>query len=699
MIETSNDHTSFAEFIIQDNAAESIKERIQLVRILSRSSTLPKVEDIYIRSFPSNPDSFFIEPGRSIRIGVNLLNSPVAALLCIRYSLEWQIWFKNQNKEMFDPRICDLAACNVAAKFYNLTPQKDKAAIKQVPRDIADIIFRFQSVDDFSNVLSDADFKTLGLFHDQNYPQSKINNDYIEILHHLANPLEHMLMSGGDLRLNVDPNRLLNVYGCRPFPRPEAFSFASSTATSISNVAFNQTEYQRESLIRESLKKGIFETAALFSKNIRTELKKALTLPTSTSLILAPSGTDITLQVAGICQSIFKKDIVHILVASDETGSGVPLALQGKHFSDRTSQGYDVEKGSSVKGFRDVELVNIKLRNQKGELKRTSDVDHEVYDSITQAFDNNKQPVLHVMDQSKMGYSAPSEKCLQKLQDEFGKSLLVLIDNSQLRMDQKDIRDYISRGYLMTVTGSKFFTGPPFNGALIIPEKIKEDWINVDDSLPRGLNEYYYKNEWPENWDLSKKLKEGINFGVKMRWYSSIIEIERYFQTPLSLRYLGLEMFCDHVAESIEQASFLEHLPDYNDTTNSASEPQKIKDRRSIFPFFVKLGNSVLNQKEINKLYRLLNRDLSGKIDEESDESKRWAGQACHIGQPVNVTYKDGTPSGVVRISLGSRVISKSWKDRDASIFFKKIEAQMIQVDIIIRKIELILNHPDWLKD
>jgi len=44
-------------------------------------------------------------------------------------------------------------------------------------------------------------------------------------------------MSGGDLRLNIDEIHLLNKYGCRPFPRPDAFTFASSTASSSAPCA------------------------------------------------------------------------------------------------------------------------------------------------------------------------------------------------------------------------------------------------------------------------------------------------------------------------------------------------------------------------------------------------------------------------------------------------------------------------------
>ena len=36
-------------------------------------------------------------------------------------------------------------------------------------------------------------------------------------------PLEQILTSGGDTRLHLDPATMVNGYGCRPFPRPEAY--------------------------------------------------------------------------------------------------------------------------------------------------------------------------------------------------------------------------------------------------------------------------------------------------------------------------------------------------------------------------------------------------------------------------------------------------------------------------------------------
>jgi len=100
-------------------------------------------------------------------------------------------------------------------------------------------------------------------------------------------------------------------------------------------------------------------------------------------------------------------------------------------------------------------------------------------------------------------------------------------------------------------------------------------------------------------------------------------------------------------------------------------------------------------------IYQLLNQKLSGLLEQtgENNDNGLLADQVCHIGQPVKAVYKDGTPSAVLRISLGARVISESWKEQDVSLFFQKIEDQMSQVDTIIRKIEFILNHPQWWRD
>ena len=93
----------------------------------------------------------------------------------------------------------------------------------------------------------------------------------------------------------------------------------------------------------------------------------------------------------------------------------------------------------------------------------------------------------------------------------------------------------------------------------------------------------------------------------------------------------------------------------------------------------------------------MLNSDISDQFGTSSLEIIRLAAQKCHIGQAVNVKYGHDFQSAVLRISLGARVISESWVNRDISIYFRNIEAQMNQITVIIKKIELILNSPELL--
>jgi hypothetical protein len=93
----------------------------------------------------------------------------------------------------------------------------------------------------------------------------------------------------------------------------------------------------------------------------------------------------------------------------------------------------------------------------------------------------------------------------------------------------------------------------------------------------------------------------------------------------------------------------------------------------------------------------LLNSDISNQFKNSPLEIIRIAAQKCHIGQAVNVKYGNNSQSAVLRISLGARVISESWVNRDVSLFFRNIESQMNQITVIIKKIELILSNSELL--
>jgi hypothetical protein len=61
-------------------------------------------------------------------------------------------------------------------------------------------------------------YEELQPFHGLNTANKVFKESWKPLVENLAKPTEYLLMSGGDLRLNIDEIDLLNKYGCRPFP-------------------------------------------------------------------------------------------------------------------------------------------------------------------------------------------------------------------------------------------------------------------------------------------------------------------------------------------------------------------------------------------------------------------------------------------------------------------------------------------------
>jgi len=671
------------------------KENVNyLVRVLKRFNTVPKINNINIITSTSEPYIFKIVPNKSIIIGTSFLNKPALALVYLRYGIEWQLWYKALNSEKYDTALCDLAALEVTKIFYKLLPKDDKEKLENLDYFLLNLI---KNDTDFSveTLLNHTELKAL---HGLNNTNKIFKKTWKTIVKNLAKPTEYLLMDGGDLRLNIDEIDLLNKYGCRPFPRPDAFTFSSSTATSVSNFAFDKTDKVRSILIRNSLKNGFKNATIEFSELLKNNLKKIFKLNEESEIIFSPSGTDSSLQIAAITQIFSDKEITHVLVASDETGSGVPSALKGCHFENTTALNFPVKKGDKIEGFRDVDLIKIPFRDENGSLKSSKQLDEEVYDAIYKTNEQGRHIVLHTMDQSKLGYQSPSDELIRRLDTLSKLSIQIVVDASQLRLDPKDIQNYLNKGYIVTITGSKYFTGPPYSGALLLPKSVSKVILSVKNSLPAGLTQYYNHSDWPISWFCSNDLSDGYNYGSYTRWNAAIVEMDRYYKTPILYRNMGIEMFCNFVEDSIKEATFLEPIYDNETKTNSYNSKEfGIRNIRTIFPFFILKNNEVLSVDKVKKLYTLLNSDLSDQFEDSPLEIIRLAAQKCHIGQAVDVKYGNDIESAVLRISLGARVISDSWVNRDISLFFRNIEAQMSQITIIIKKIELILTNPELL--
>ncbi len=106
----------------------------------------------------------------------------------------------------------------------------------------------------------------------------------------------------------------------------------------------------------------------------------------------AASGTDIHLIAAQIAAQ--NASTLAITVDIAETGSGVPAALAGKHFSSCTALGDQVAQLSQVAGCTTLNVVNIAIRNSDGSPRDTQEVDAEATQLVEKAIAAQQQVLL-----------------------------------------------------------------------------------------------------------------------------------------------------------------------------------------------------------------------------------------------------------------------------------------------------------------
>nr|WP_243444429.1 hypothetical protein [Acetobacter persici] len=213
--------------------------------------------------------------------------------------------------------------------------------------------------------------------------------------------------------------------------------------------------------------------------DVRSFLAEWYGLPGQDHIVLASSGTDVALAVLAL-STLPGQPVTTILTAPEETGSGVPLASHGQHFAQETALGLSVCKGRLVDGFpEDTTCVALPLRDAQGHLRPEAEVTASCQSEVREQLAQGRRVLLHVLDLSKTGLLAPDLKALEGLCDQYPGQLDVVVDACQARLMPERVQAYLSRGWAVMVTGSKFFTGPPFCGALLLPEAGKPGWITA----------------------------------------------------------------------------------------------------------------------------------------------------------------------------------------------------------------------------
>jgi len=512
-----------------------------------------------------------------------------------------------------------------------------------------------------------------------------------ERLGELFAPLDHLLASGGDTRLALDPATRLNGYGCRPYPRPEAITFASSTATSISERAYRASEAAQAALIRGALRDGLEPAFDARVEALRGELCNVLGLgEMGAEIVFSPSGTDSELHAVFVARTVLGTPIASIIVASDETGSGVPYASCGKHFNSLTAQGASVEQGNPIAGLaEDMVTLSLPLRQDGGALHALRDMDATVLDAVARMRAQGRRVLLHVMDHSKLGARCPSLGCLSQIRARWGEDVQIVVDACQMRLGRARLRWHLEQGHMVLITGSKFFTGPPFSGALLVPRRVAAMMARAP-GIPVGLADYTSRSDWPRPWaGVRVALSEHANFGQLLRWSAATQEMQDYFAVPSTYRRSALARFASTVPALIACTDILELLPDPDRSCGDEDEEMA---SRTIFPFLVHRAQRPLSFAQCAMLYRTLNDDVAPQLTGATAEERALAARLCHIGQPVMLGASADDPAAL-RISAGARVVAETWSAMGEDAAMTNLEREFAEVRVVLDKLVLLLRH------
>jgi hypothetical protein len=525
-------------------------------------------------------------------------------------------------------------------------------------------------------------------FHGQAIPQERSGSALAE----LFLPLYRLLGSGGDPRLVIDPASGLNQYGCQPFPCPDTLSFASSTATSISQRAYDRASRARESLMRSAIAVGIDEAFDARVEAMRGELKLHLGLSgTAADVVFSPSGTDAQLQALFLARARLGSELVTIVVAADQTGSGTADTARGRHFSAATANGNPVQKGQPITGLGDgVASVALALFDENGDARPQAESDASVLAAVERSVANGSNVLLQIMDSSKLGWCAPSDLCLDEISRRWPDRVQVVVDACQMRLGRPRLRKYLERGYMVIVTGSKFFTGPPFSGALLVPACLSETFDATE--VAEGFCEYSSRSDWPMNWPaLRSRFPVRTNFGQWLRWEAALEEIRAYYSVSDEFRMLALATFGEGVARIIASSPSLRLLPQQLRPASGCVDDEELA-QPTIFPFVLQRDGRVLSPDDCRKIYRALSRDAvsAGECRGEPE----IAATICLVGQPVVLGQSAQPAVAALRICAGARLVTGAWSSEEDGAR-GNLWRELGHVGAIVAKIERLIAHLD----
>jgi hypothetical protein len=335
-----------------------------------------------------------------------------------------------------------------------------------------------------------------------------------------------LMTEGGDARITLNPETKVNRYSSAPYPR-DVLALASSTANDLSPDAAAYLEGHFGAEVA-GLSDGT--AYAAFLDDCRTTIRNAYGLGGDIDIFFAPSGTDLEYVALFAVAGRAKAGISNLLLGSDEVGSGCIYSAAGRYFANDTALGAAVEPGQPVEGMAHVTMGDFPVRDALGTAFDSPAIAVAMQPKIAEAIASGLHPLVHIVHGSKTGLVLPHLDEIDALIAQFGGQVSFVVDACQARITSSAIHDYLARGIIVFLTGSKFMGGPPFSGFALLPPAMAAR----AEALPVGAAQIFRQAEVPASWSARDHLDDSGNAGLALRLAASLFELERFQKLSIS---------------------------------------------------------------------------------------------------------------------------------------------------------------------
>jgi len=406
------------------------------------------------------------------------------------------------------------------------------------------------------------------------------------------------LLSDGDSRIHTEGRSGLNKYLCRATPSPELICASSCTASPISQTGFDRAADFFALLTSAATPHARRILMAEQANSIEHCLLRHFKAVNLAEVILCPSGTDALLTTARLLAAERPgAPMTAILPSASETGTGVPLAA--------TCRDFDGQHRGKPRPDYDVRAVEVALRAANGAPLADDAVDSAFAAAASHA---KGRPVVYLTHGSKTDLIAPRTPPA---------GADVIVDACQARIDPTCVAAFLRRGWPVIITGSKFFGGPAFSGAVLFP-------LGRRVSLP------------PQRIPSGGAAGHTPGLGMILRWTAALDAIERFSSVGPSAA-----AFLQQRGASIRRA--IAANPALVPIASATRRGFGWADQPSIFTFAIRdpvVRARLLTAMELRPIY------------------ERLAGEGKLLGQPAEIGAFGG-----LRVALGARDLDQDSPD------------------------------------